>query len=171
MMKGLPLISSPGSSPLWSLNEVPATIITNSPFGSFLLSVQLRRPTTLLPSLRIFLSVPLRLMHASHFRKLQRVAPVSSVSCKEIHTGQRYVLPLPAAEVSSAFPFSAEGILQKQKRSQGNPELTRAGMNAVAPGRVSTSMFLSRHRLTRRKPGSDIPGVPASETRATTVPV
>ena len=39
-------------------------------------------------------------------------------------------------------------------------------MSAVAPGRVSTSMPASTQVLTSRNPGSEIPGVPASETNA-----
>ena len=52
----------------------------------------------------------------------------------------------------------------------GNPELTSAGTKAVAPGRHSTSIPCSRQVRTNRNPGSDIPGVPASEIRATVSP-
>ena len=46
------------------------------------------------------------------------------------------------------------------------PELTKAGTNAVAPGKQSTSMSFLIHSLTKRKPGSEIAGVPASEINA-----
>ena len=45
----------------------------------------------------------------------------------------------------------------KQNLSQGYPELTSAGTNAVAPGRVCTSIPSFTHVLTRRNPGSEIP--------------
>ena len=58
----------------------------------------------------------------------------------------------------------------KQKRSQGKPDDTRAGTKAVAPGRHCTSMPLRTHSRTTRKPGSEMPGVPASDTKATVSP-
>ena len=54
----------------------------------------------------------------------------------------------------------------KQNFSLGSPELTRAGTNAVAPGRHSTSTPCRTHSLTSIKPGSEMAGVPASETSA-----
>ena len=45
-----------------------------------------------------------------------------------------------------------------------------AGMQAVAPGRVHTLMPARAHSRLRRKPGSEMPGVPASLTRATVSP-
>ena len=54
----------------------------------------------------------------------------------------------------------------KQKRSHGNPLCTSAGISAVAPGSVSTSIPASTHVRTNRNPGSEMPGVPASDTRA-----
>ena len=51
--------------------------------------------------------------------------------------------------------------------SQGRPLLTKAGTKAVAPGSVCTSMPALTASRTRKKPGSLMPGVPASLTRAT----
>ena len=50
--------------------------------------------------------------------------------------------------------------------SKGIPLLTSAGINAVAPGKHSTSILFSRHVLTAKNPGSEIPGVPASDINA-----
>ena len=58
----------------------------------------------------------------------------------------------------------------KQKRSQGKPLWSSAGTKAVAPGSDSTSMPCSTQVRTSRKPGSEMPGVPASETSATVRP-
>ncbi len=54
----------------------------------------------------------------------------------------------------------------KQNLSHGNPLCTTAGIRAVAPGSVSTSMPSSTQVRTSRNPGSEMPGVPASLTRA-----
>ena len=50
--------------------------------------------------------------------------------------------------------------------SQRASELTNAGTKAVAPGRQSTSISFAIQARTSRKPGSEIAGVPASETIA-----
>lgn len=50
------------------------------------------------------------------------------------------------------------------------PLLTSAGTKAVAPGRHSTLTPVFTHSLTSKKAGSDIPGVPASVTRAIVFP-
>ena len=48
----------------------------------------------------------------------------------------------------------------------GSPLTTTAGTNEVGPGRHSTSIFFFNAMLIKEKPGSDIKGVPASETKA-----
>ena len=58
----------------------------------------------------------------------------------------------------------------KKNRSQGNPDETKAGTNAVAPGNACTSILCCRHSLTNKKAGSEIPGVPASVTMAMSTP-
>ena len=58
----------------------------------------------------------------------------------------------------------------KTKRFEGIPDCTRAGTNAVAPGRHSTRISLRMHSLTNKKPGSEMPGVPASVMRAKLLP-
>ena len=63
-----------------------------------------------------------------------------------------------------ALPFFCGKKPSKQNLSHGNPELTNAGTNAVAPGKVSTSILRRRHSLTIRNPGSEMAGVPASLT-------
>ena len=67
-------------------------------------------------------------------------------------------------------PFFCGRKPSKQKRSSGRPEETNAGTKAVAPGRHCTSMPFLTHSRTTRKPGSDMPGVPASEIKATVCP-
>ena len=54
--------------------------------------------------------------------------------------------------------------------ASGRPEATSAGTKAVAPGRHCTSISFFTHSRTTRKPGSDMPGVPASETSAMVSP-
>ena len=54
--------------------------------------------------------------------------------------------------------------------SLGNPEFTRAGTKAVAPGKQSTSISSITHSRINKKPGSEIVGVPASETKARVSP-
>ena len=68
------------------------------------------------------------------------------------------------------LPFFCGRKPSKQNFSFGSPEATNAGTKAVAPGKHCTSMPLRTHSLTTRKPGSDIPGVPASEIKATVSP-
>lgn len=67
-------------------------------------------------------------------------------------------------------PFFCGRKPSKQNRSQGRPEDTMAGMQAVAPGSVCISMPSSLHVRTSRNPGSEIPGVPASLMSATLSP-
>ncbi len=67
-------------------------------------------------------------------------------------------------------PFLGGRNPSKINRSDGNPEFTSAGINAVAPGRDSTSIWDSIQALTNRKPGSEIPGVPASVINAMDIP-
>ena len=64
----------------------------------------------------------------------------------------------------------SRGNPSKINRSDGNPEFTSAGTNAVGPGRDSTSILFSMQALTIRNPGSEIPGVPASVINAIDIP-
>ena len=68
------------------------------------------------------------------------------------------------------LPFFGGRNPSKQNLSHGNPEFTSAGIRAVGPGRVSTGISFSTHVLTSKKPGSEIPGVPASDIRAIVCP-
>jgi len=52
-----------------------------------------------------------------------------------------------------------------------NPELVRAEINAQAPGIATTSILFFIACLTISNPGSEIAGVPASETRAMFSPI
>ena len=58
----------------------------------------------------------------------------------------------------------------KMNFSAGKPELTKAGTNAVGPGRHSTSILRFTHSRTSKKPGSEMAGVPASVTKAKVSP-
>ena len=58
----------------------------------------------------------------------------------------------------------------KTNLSQGNPEFTKAGTKAVAPGKHSTSISFSTQALTNKNPGSEIAGVPASLIKAMVIP-
>src|ERR1035437_5217402 len=69
------------------------------------------------------------------------------------------------------LPFLGGRNPSKQNLSHGSPEFTSAGIRAVGPGRVSTGIFFSTHVLTSKKPGSEIAGVPASETSAIVCPL
>ena len=53
----------------------------------------------------------------------------------------------------------------------GKPLLTNAGTNAVAPGKHSTLILFFTHSLTSKNAGSLMPGVPASVSNATILPV
>src|SRR5664279_112573 len=68
------------------------------------------------------------------------------------------------------LPFLGGRNPSKQNLSHGNPEFPSAGMRAVGPGRVSIGISFSTHVLTNKKPGSEMPGVPASDTRAIVCP-
>ena len=52
----------------------------------------------------------------------------------------------------------------KTNLSQGNPDATNAGTKAVGPGKHSTSIPACTQARTNKNPGSEMPGVPASET-------
>ena len=56
------------------------------------------------------------------------------------------------------------------KRSIGNPDSTSAARAALGPGTTRTSSPASATTRTRRAPGSETPGVPASVTYATCAP-
>src|SRR5262245_16698566 len=58
----------------------------------------------------------------------------------------------------------------KTKRSAGTPAAESAAATADGPGTGTTSMPAARASRTSRKPGSEMPGVPASVTRATEAP-
>ena len=52
----------------------------------------------------------------------------------------------------------------------GRPDATSAQVTALGPGMTSTGSPSSRAASTRRWPGSDTPGMPASDTKATRWP-
>ena len=54
--------------------------------------------------------------------------------------------------------------------TSGNPETTAAVKDALTPGIGSTGIRASTHALTSSTPGSEMPGVPASVTRAADFP-
>src|SRR5581483_7418164 len=58
----------------------------------------------------------------------------------------------------------------KTKRSVGSPEATSAAIAAEGPGTTRTSIPASTHARTSRYPGSESPGIPASEITATSSP-
>ena len=68
------------------------------------------------------------------------------------------------------LPFLTGKNPSKTNLSLGKPEFTSAGIKAVAPGRQSISISFSTHALTKRKPGSEIAGVPASLIKAMLTP-
>ena len=55
--------------------------------------------------------------------------------------------------------------------SHGIPLFIKAGTKAVGPGKQSISILFSRQVLAIKNPGSEIPGVPASETNAILSPL
>ena len=66
-------------------------------------------------------------------------------------------------------------LVKKKKPSNtnlsfGKPLLTKAGTNAVAPGRHSTAIPFSMQARVIKKPGSEMAGVPASEIKAMVSP-
>jgi len=65
------------------------------------------------------------------------------------------------------LPFCWGRKPSKQNLSQGKPEFTKAGISALAQGKHSTAM----PSRTAKNPGSEMPGVPASLTKATVAPV
>ena len=50
------------------------------------------------------------------------------------------------------------------------PDITKAGTKAVGPGKQVTDMFASMAARTNKKAGSEMPGVPASETKPSFFP-
>src|SRR5680860_1823281 len=59
---------------------------------------------------------------------------------------------------------------RKVNLSVGRPEATNAVEMEEGPGSTVMGMPSSAHRRSRGKPGSDRPGIPASETTATSLP-
>ena len=81
----------------------------------------------------------------------------------------------PGTAASSSSRVSSAPLLRgrkpsKKKCSMGSPEATSAQVTAEGPGMTSTASPASRTASTRRWPGSDTPGIPASETNATFSP-
>ena len=58
------------------------------------------------------------------------------------------------------------GNPKNENGSCGKPHTDSAVKGALAPGIGSTLICFSTHARTNSRPGSEIPGVPASETRA-----
>ena len=58
----------------------------------------------------------------------------------------------------------------KTNLSDERPELTIAGIRAVAPGKQLISILFFIDSLTIKKPGSEIDGVPASDINETAFP-
>ena len=69
------------------------------------------------------------------------------------------------------LPFFTGKNPSNKNLSDGKPELTRAGIKAVAPGRHSISILFLMHSRINKNPGSEIPGVPASEINAIWIPL
>lgn len=63
-------------------------------------------------------------------------------------------------------PFFCGRKPSKKNFSHGKPDKATAQISADGPGRQVISTLFSWHARTRRKPGSEIDGVPASDTRA-----
>src|ERR1041385_7535365 len=64
------------------------------------------------------------------------------------------------------LPFFTGRKPSKANRGDGSPLTMRAGSRADAPGTVFTGIPASSAEETTLKAGSEIPGVPASETSA-----
>ena len=69
------------------------------------------------------------------------------------------------------LPFLTGKNPSNTNLSLGNPEFTKAGTKAVAPGKQSTGMSFSTQALVSKNPGSEIAGVPASLINAMVVPI
>ena len=74
------------------------------------------------------------------------------------------------AKYRVCFPFLSGKNPSKTNLSLGNPLLTNAGTNAVAPGKHSTAIPFSTQARVNKNPGSEIAGVPASEINAIVSP-
>ena len=68
------------------------------------------------------------------------------------------------------LPFLSGKNPSKTNLSLGKPLFTNAGTKAVAPGRHSTAILFSTQARVKRKPGSEIAGVPASLINAMVSP-
>ena len=77
----------------------------------------------------------------------------------------------PASSFSlDVLPFFFGKNPSNTNRSDGRPLITRAGINAVAPGRHIILIFFFIDSRISKNPGSEIDGVPASETNANVFP-
>ena len=74
------------------------------------------------------------------------------------------------AKYRVCLPFLSGKNPSKTNLSFGKPLLTKAGTNAVAPGKHSTSILFSTQARVSKNPGSEIAGVPASEINAMVSP-
>ena len=84
------------------------------------------------------------------------------------------IVACPVAQIAASSRSRATGPGSRKptnrKPSSGSGQTERAAVTALGPGTGNTATSRSRHALTRRKPGSEISGVPASETSATCSP-
>ena len=68
-------------------------------------------------------------------------------------------------------PDFTGGNPAKVYRSAGMPDRAKAAVTEQGPGTIQTGIPASRHAATVREPGSDIPGIPESETSARDSPL
>lgn len=144
----------------------PLTIITISPLGVFIVKYSLSSFSVPQWNVSNFFDISLA-THAS------LSSPNASASWRNVRgnlTGLSYMMTLRVSCASCprrvARPFFSGRKPSNTNLSQGSPLPTRAGTNAVAPGSTVTSIPAFLHSLTSINPGSEIPGVPASEIRA-----
>ena len=93
-----------------------------------------------------------------HAARALRTAP----SCAALRRARRSARGAPVR--------AAAGTPRTRIDRSGSPESTSAVSTALGPGTTSTASPASRHARTRRSPGSDTPGMPASVTYATRLP-
>ena len=66
---------------------------------------------------------------------------------------------------SFLISLNLDGKKPQKKYFSENPLIDTAVLTAEGPGNGKIFIFSLTHSLTKMAPGSDIPGVPASETR------